>query len=103
MKKTNILFHGLLHALGVLAYIIIVVTIMSNNEKVFRGTPEFVIGTFMLTLFVVSACITSGLVLGRPIYMYLEGAKKPALALLAATIMWLFLILLCVAALMLIL
>ena len=102
MKKSTILFHGLLHAVGVLAYIVGVVAIMSNAEKVFKDTPDFMAGIFMLTLFVVSACITSSLVLGRPIYMYLEGNKHSAVLLLGATVLWLVVLLMIVATLILV-
>ena len=51
----------------------------------------------MLLLFVVSATITDLLVLGKPIYLYLEGKKKEAFTLLIATLVWLILFLFLVA------
>ncbi|MDP2685385.1 MAG: hypothetical protein Q8P20_10235 [bacterium] len=46
----------------------------------------------ILMLFVVSAAITGSLVLGRPIYLYLNDQKKEGLLFLTYTIAWLFML-----------
>jgi hypothetical protein len=45
----------------------------------------------MLTLFVVSAAVTSSLVFMRPIILFLDKKRKEALIFLSATILWLIL------------
>lgn len=43
----------------------------------------------MLLLFVISATVTGFLILGKPITLYLDGAKKEAFRFLAMTVGWL--------------
>ncbi len=41
----------------------------------------------MLVIFVVSACITGGLVLGLPVMMYVDGQRRQAVTLLVYTVL----------------
>jgi hypothetical protein len=88
MTKSKIILHSLFHALGVVAYIAIVATIMSNFEGSFINVPEVLLGMMMLLLFVISATITASLVFGRPVYLFLGGLKKEAMEFLAYTLGW---------------
>lgn len=73
-----------------MAYVSVVVWLMSNGERFLGNKPDnFLMPVSMLTLFVISALITSLLVLGKPIHMYLNGLKKESLILLFSTIAWL--------------
>lgn len=87
--NNNLIKTSLLSAVGTLAYIAIVVTIMSNAERWFDGMPKFLGPMAFLLLFVVSAAITSSLVLGKPLMMFLDGAKKQAIKLFGCTVGWL--------------
>jgi len=101
MKK-NLVLRSFLHAIGTLAYIAAVVYLLSNGEAIFGHGPEpALLPVFMLLLFVISACITSFLVLGRPIQLYLDGEKKEALTMLFATVSWLIFFLVIIAVLIL--
>lgn len=92
MKNNNTILHSFLHALGVFIYVGIVAWMMVNGERIF-GKVNNALGPLMfLMLFVVSALITSSLVLGRPIYLYFEGRKKEGLELFFWTSAWLVLI-----------
>jgi len=92
MKKLVLI--GFLHALGVAVYVTIVAFIMQNGEKIF-GTMKDIFGpTAFLLLFVISATITSSLVFGRSVLMYLENRKKEAVYLLFSIIGWLFVLIL---------
>ena len=88
MKDIKPIWHSLGHAILVLAYVSIIAFVMSHANKWFPHdngwTPIAV-----LMLFVTSAAITGTLVLGRPVMMYYEGAKKAALEFLGYTIGWL--------------
>ena len=77
------------NALGVSVYIAAVATVIRNGEKVF-GQMDNVLGpiTFLL-LFVISAAITGSLVIGKPVLMYLDGAKREAVRLFLYTVGWL--------------
>ena len=65
---------------------------MNNSKNLFDKTPEVVIGVAMLMLFVTSATVMGFLILGRPLLMYFDGAKKEAVKLFYFTIAWLALI-----------
>ena len=86
-----------------------------GSKKSFEGTMAYIvsqlIGFFLLHLFsvfemrtsfnfltillsiVLSAIVVGGLVLGKPILLYVDGNKKDGLALLFYTIFWLFVLL----------
>jgi hypothetical protein len=89
MKKSEYILKSLINAVGVLIYVSIVAWLLFNGEHVFDNKPSFLIPLFMLLLFIISASITSLLVLGKPIHLYLSGFKKEALTLLFATLIWL--------------
>ena len=81
---------GLGFALGTVAYIALVSGFMTQAEKYFGNTEDgFLAPVIFLTLFVVSAAVTSSLVFGKPVMLYLDGAKKDAIKQLGATIAWL--------------
>jgi len=90
MSSKSILKWSFLNALGTLVYIALVVLFMSNGEHWFGKIPEYVAGITMLTLFVFSAATVGALVLGRPLLLYLDGAKADALRLFGYTLAWLF-------------
>lgn len=97
-NKRPILF-SLLHAIAVIAYIILVVFIMNSVGTLFdEKLDNFWAPVLFLMLFVVSAAITGSIVLGRPIYLYLNDQKKEAITFLIYTITWLFLIMITVLA-----
>ena len=78
-----------MNAAGAALYIIAVATFLSHAEKIFgpdtaEKTP--LIPMFMLSLLVVSAAITGFAVFGKPAMWYLDGKKKEAVSLLAATL-----------------
>ena len=78
-----------LNALGTGAYVAILVTLVFNGEKIFGTIDNMLAPIAFLLVFVVSASITSGLVLGKPILMFLEGQKKEAIKLFIYTVGWL--------------
>jgi len=87
-----------LSAVGVFVYIFGVAWLGFHSQQIFgRDGSSFFIPLFALLLFVISASVTSLLVLGKPIMLYLEGARKQAVILLLATLGWLIAFLLVVA------
>lgn len=93
MKHVILKYAGL-HAAGTALYIAAVSTLLFYAPQIFGGTGKdtVLIPIAMLLLFVLSASVTGSLVLGRPILWYLDGKKKEAVSLLAATLGFLFLI-----------
>jgi hypothetical protein len=102
MKNKKLIFHSLLHALGVFIYILLVATIMKNGEKIFGKMADVWGPLAFLLLFVFSAAITGALVVGQPVVNYLNGQKKEAIFQLFATLVWLliFLVLIMVGSMM---
>jgi len=91
MKTTNYVWQSLGLAAGVVLYVTAVSWFMLNAEDTFPKEDSLLQPLMMLLLFVVSATITSSLVLGRPIHLYLSGLKREAFILLAAILGWLVL------------
>jgi hypothetical protein len=90
MKNSKIVLTGLLHSLGVLAYVVLVVWVMNNGERFFgKMAGQFWGPVAMLLLFVLSATIVGLLVLGRPGYLYFNGQKTEAWCMLFYTLGWL--------------
>ena len=85
----KILQRSLLNALGTIAYVSVVAIIMQNGEKIFENINETIAPIAFLTLFVLSAAVTGGLVLGKPVLMYLDNQKKEAIKLFLYTLCWL--------------
>jgi|SRR6185369_7688801 len=89
----NLYVRGLVHALGVAAYIFGIAGLMFYvGQRFFGPEPSFFIPVMVLMLFVISACIVGALVLGKPILLYVEGAKQQAVRLLAVTVGWIVVI-----------
>ena len=85
----SIVKNALMNAFAAALYITAVATFLSHAEKILGPDPvekTAFIPMFMLSLLVVSAAVTGFAVFGRPAMWYLDGKKKEALALLAATL-----------------
>ena len=89
MKTQSIFLKSFLSALGVLLYVSGVALMGFNSQYIFGKDDNFLMPVFALLLFIVSACVTSLLVLGKPVYLYLEGHKKEAFTLFFSTLGWL--------------
>jgi len=90
MKDSKILIWSVIDSLGAFLYISVVAWLMFNGEKIFGRVDNFWGPVAILLLFVLSATVVGALVLGRPIYFYLNGFKKEAMKLLIYTIGCLF-------------
>jgi hypothetical protein len=78
-------------ALLTAAYIAALSLFFFNAQSIFgQKEDNFLMPLLMLLLFVISAAITSFLVLGKPIRMYIDGAKREAVNLFFITLAWLF-------------
>lgn len=90
MNKSKMILHSFGHAIGVLAYISLVVTLLTNLEKYFANTPDtFMAPIAMLLLLVLSVAVMAILVFGRPVYLFLNNAKQEAFFFLGYTLGWL--------------
>ncbi len=80
-------------ALGTAIYVALVATVMTNAEKVFGNMKPFLGPVAFLLMFVLSAAVTSSLVFGRPVMLYLDGKKREAVKHFGLTLLWLLVIL----------
>src|SRR6187399_2047511 len=81
---------SLLNALGTIAYIAIVATIMQSAEKFLGNKPDTIFAPIaFLSLFILSAAITGSLVIGKPLLLFLSGSKQEAVKLFLYTLGWL--------------
>ena len=88
MKNKTLVPLGLLHAVMVALYVILISWVMTNGEQWFGKMDSFIGPALMLMLLVLSAAITAFLVFGRPVLMYLDQKKQEAVKLLGFTIGW---------------
>lgn len=91
MKNSTLVKRGFIHSFGVFAYIFLVASFMNQASTWFGEDDQGIITPIaVILLFVFSALVTSGLVLGKPIMLYLDGLKKEAVKLLLFTGLGLF-------------
>lgn len=90
--KNKAVLHSLGHAILVFLYVSGVAGIMTHLEK--AGVPDKTIWVpvMMLMLFVFSAAVMGALVFGRPVLLYVSGAKAEALKFFGYTLGWMFVI-----------
>ena len=81
-----------MHALGVLVYIFLISLLMINGDKLFGEVEGFVGMMGFLLLFVFSATVVGGLVLGKPLMLYLDKDRKEATQMLFYTVGWLLIL-----------
>lgn len=94
MTNTQLIKKAGLSAIGVTAYVVLLTWFMSHAENIFgaQHPSDWQMGTLMLLIFVISACITGGLVLLKPVMMYMDGVRKDAVKLLVYTVISLVII-----------
>jgi len=84
------LFYSLGLSALLVGYIILISFVLSNGESWFGQVSKFWGPVVILSLFVFSALVTSGLALGRPIWLYFEGKKRDAIISFFMVTGWLF-------------
>lgn len=90
MKNAKLIQESFLSSAGVLVYVFGVSWLIMYGNKLFGQANNFWGPVLFLLLFIFSALVTGLLVLGRPIWLYLEKEKKEAVRLLFYTVGWLF-------------
>jgi hypothetical protein len=100
MNNRIIITHALADSLLTTLYVILIGAFFINAQSIFGPVDPPLIPIAMLLLFVFSAALCGSLVFGTPILWYLDGKKKEAMKLLGYTLIFLFLVLIGVFALM---
>lgn len=79
--KCSPLKAGFAQAIGLLFYINLVAWFFERAPRFFgSGAPPVLAASLFLLFFVISALISSSLILGYPLLLFLENRKKEALA-----------------------
>ncbi len=89
MSTSKTILYGFLHALVATLYVGLVVTFIISPPPLIAGGFQYFGLILILLLFVISAAVMAMLIFGRPIVWYLNGAKKEAVALAVATVVFL--------------
>jgi len=89
MKTAEICKISFLNSLLVLIYIIPVAYLMMHGNSIFGQVNSIIAIITFLLLFSLSALVVGGLILGKPIMLYLDGKKKEAVLMLVSTGGWL--------------
>jgi hypothetical protein len=87
--SNGVIQRSFLNALGTVAYVSLISLVMSQGSKIFGEKDTAVTPIAALTLFVLSAAVTGGLVVGKPLLMYIENQKTEAVKLFIYTLCWL--------------
>lgn len=91
MKNSNLIKRGLADALGVVVYVSLLATFMSQASNWFgEADKKIITPVAALMLFIFSALVTGWLVLGKPLMLYIDGQKKESVKLLFFTGIGLF-------------
>ncbi len=94
MENSKLITRAILNSLGVLIYVLIVASILNNANRIVEPMNKVIGPVVFLMLFVFSALLTGGLILGKPLLLYFEGFKKEGIKLLIYTGVSLFILLL---------
>lgn len=92
MNNSKLAVQSIVHSLGVLLYTSGVAWVLFNGEWLFGKVGSFLGPLAILLLFVFSATVVGLLVLGKPAYLYFNGARAEGVRLLLYTVGWLCLI-----------
>lgn len=92
MNLGQVCKNSFFYSFGTLVYIILVATILSNGERIFGQVDNTFFGPVaFLLLFTLSAAVVGGLILGKPIMLYLDNKKKEAVWMFLSSAGWLLL------------
>jgi len=95
MKNLTLIKRGVANSFGVFVYVFLLATFFNQASNWFgEADKNIVTPVAALMLFIFSALVTGGLVLGKPIMLYLDGQKKEAVKLLFFTGIGLFIFML---------
>ena len=90
MPISKLVFAAVRNTCGLFVYVGLVAALMANANRIFGNKPNYLAVAAFLMLFVLSALITGLLVLGQPVWLYLQGKRSASLMLLGMTIAAMF-------------
>ena len=90
MKKLSSHLIGLLQALGVVIYCILIIGLFQLFAKIMPQPPKFFGPVLSLIVLVFSAAVTGSLIFGRAAYLALNRRIKEGLSVLGFTLLYCF-------------
>lgn len=90
MSQYKLILNGFVNVAGVAVYVSLVSLLMRYAGTIVDKVNNYIGPVLFLLLFVLSAAVTGGLVLGRPILLYIDGQKSDGVKLFLYTLGWLF-------------
>jgi hypothetical protein len=95
MKNAKLIKWGVAQALGVFIYILLLSVFMNKANDWLGQDDRGILAPIMaLLILVFSALVTGGLVLAKPIMLYIDGRKKEGVRLLLGTGLSIFVLIL---------
>lgn len=95
MKNSKLIKWGIAQALGVFVYILLLSVFMNKANDWLGQDDRGILAPIMaLLILVFSALVTGGLVLAKPIMLYIDGKKKEGVRLLLGTGLSIFVLIL---------
>ena len=89
MKKTNLSIIGLVQALSLVGYCVLIAGMLNLFGKTLTAPVGFPGSVLILVLLVFSAAVTGSIVFGYPAYLFLKNKQtKQALLILAYTLLY---------------
>ncbi|MFA7243901.1 MAG: hypothetical protein WC080_01240 [Patescibacteria group bacterium] len=88
MKNLSLMWRGVINAIGIAAYVVLVVLFLNNGEKIFGKMNSIIGSATFLMVFVLSALVVGILSVGKPLMLYFDGKKKEAISLLLYTVLF---------------
>jgi len=92
MERSKIIVYSLIHALCILAYVLVLASFVDYAESLFLAMPSPLQTLPFLLILVFSAAINGLLVFGRPLHLYFSGFKKEGIQFLLYTLGFLLII-----------
>lgn len=89
MEKSELVSISLKNAVLTIIYVFLVAILMWKANDIFGKMDNFLGPFSFLLLFTLSAAIVGSLIIGKPVFLYLDGKKKESVMLLLYTIVWL--------------
>lgn len=85
----NVTQHSFMNATLTVVYVIAVAAFMTHAERWFGQMNSVLSATSFLLLFTLSAFVVGGLLVIKPLLLYIDGAKKEAVQVLVLSGVWL--------------
>ncbi len=89
MEKSKLIKRSFINSLSTAVYTGIIAWFMFNAGEIFGRVQSFWAPFAFLLIFVISAVTVGGLILGKPILLFMEGEKGSGVEMFLCSLAWL--------------